>query len=149
MFNYIAITHLHFFIKKLQASLNFVSNFPYLSFGSVDGLVTTRWRAIIVPMKFLHIAPVDLDELSVVHVWICIDRDSTLWKGARWVVSMITTRATCTHSWPWMCILHIRWYFIYLIFLCYFIGKSKDYDYGIWVYKVLGIWKGFHRVKNH
>ena len=26
--------------------------------------------------------------------------------------------------------------------------KSKDYVYGIWVYKVLGIWKGYHRVKK-
>ena len=26
--------------------------------------------------------------------------------------------------------------------------KSKDYVYGIWVYKVLGKWKGFYRVKN-
>ena len=30
------------------------------------------------------------------------------------------------------------------------IRKSKDYVYGIWVYKVLGIWKGYYRVKkNH
>ena len=27
--------------------------------------------------------------------------------------------------------------------------KSKDYVYGIWVYKALGIWKGYYRVKNH
>ena len=28
--------------------------------------------------------------------------------------------------------------------------KSKDYVYGIRVYKVLGIWKGYYRVKkNH
>ena len=27
-----------------------------------------------------------------------------------------------------------------------FIRKSKDYVYGIWVYKVLGIWKGYYRV---
>ena len=26
--------------------------------------------------------------------------------------------------------------------------KSKDYVYGIWVYKVLGIWKGYYRVKK-
>ena len=34
---------------------------------------------------------------------------------------------------------------------CYFkilIRKSKDYIYGIWVYKALGIWKGYHRVKK-
>ena len=29
------------------------------------------------------------------------------------------------------------------------IRKGKDYVYGIWVYKVLGIWKGYYRVKNH
>ena len=28
------------------------------------------------------------------------------------------------------------------------IRKSKDYVYGKWVYKVLGIWKGYHKVKN-
>ena len=28
------------------------------------------------------------------------------------------------------------------------IGKSKDYVYGIWVYKVLDIWKGYYRVKK-
>ena len=28
------------------------------------------------------------------------------------------------------------------------IRKSKDYAYGIWVYKVLGTWKGYYRVKN-
>ena len=26
--------------------------------------------------------------------------------------------------------------------------KSKDYVYGIWVYKVLGIWKGYYRVNK-
>ena len=26
--------------------------------------------------------------------------------------------------------------------------KSKDYVYGIWVYKVLGIWEGYYRVKK-
>ena len=26
--------------------------------------------------------------------------------------------------------------------------KSKDYVYGIWVYKALGIWKGYYRVKK-
>ena len=26
--------------------------------------------------------------------------------------------------------------------------KSKDYVYGIWVYKILGIWKGYYRVKE-
>ena len=30
----------------------------------------------------------------------------------------------------------------------YPIRKSKDYVYGIWVYKVLGIWKGYYRVKK-
>ena len=28
------------------------------------------------------------------------------------------------------------------------IKKSKDYVYGIWVYKALGIWKGYYRVKK-
>ena len=28
------------------------------------------------------------------------------------------------------------------------IRKSKDYVYGIWVYKVPGIWKGYYRVKK-
>ena len=28
------------------------------------------------------------------------------------------------------------------------LGKSKDYVYGISVYKVLGIWKGYYRVKK-
>ena len=28
------------------------------------------------------------------------------------------------------------------------IRNSKDYVYGKWVYKVLGIWKGYHRVKK-
>ena len=28
------------------------------------------------------------------------------------------------------------------------IRKSKDYVYGIWGYKVLGIWKGYYRVKK-
>ena len=27
------------------------------------------------------------------------------------------------------------------------IRKSKDYVYGIWVYKVLGVWKCYYRVK--
>ena len=27
--------------------------------------------------------------------------------------------------------------------------KSKDYIYGIWMYKVLGIWKGYYRVKRY
>ena len=30
----------------------------------------------------------------------------------------------------------------------FLIRKSKDYVYGIWVYKVLGIWKGYYRVKK-
>ena len=28
------------------------------------------------------------------------------------------------------------------------IRKSKDYVYGIWVYKAFGIWKGYYRVKK-
>ena len=32
--------------------------------------------------------------------------------------------------------------------LCSWIRKSKDYVYGIWVYKALGIWKGYYRVKK-
>ena len=28
------------------------------------------------------------------------------------------------------------------------IRKSKDYVYGILMYKVLGIWKGYYRVKK-
>ena len=28
------------------------------------------------------------------------------------------------------------------------IRKSKDYVYGIWVYKALGIWRGYYRVKK-
>ena len=28
------------------------------------------------------------------------------------------------------------------------VRKSKDYVYGIWVYKVLGLWKGYYRVKK-
>ena len=30
----------------------------------------------------------------------------------------------------------------------YVIRKSKDYVYGIWVYKALDIWKGYYRVKK-
>ena len=29
-----------------------------------------------------------------------------------------------------------------------YIRKSTDYVYGIWVYKVLGLWKGYYRVKK-
>ena len=28
------------------------------------------------------------------------------------------------------------------------IRKSKDYVYGIWMYKALDIWKGYYRVKK-
>ena len=34
------------------------------------------------------------------------------------------------------------------IFQCMGIRKSKDYVYGIWVYKALDIWKGYYRVKK-
>ena len=27
--------------------------------------------------------------------------------------------------------------------------KNKDYVYGIWLYKVLGIWQGYYKVKKH
>ena len=30
----------------------------------------------------------------------------------------------------------------------YSIRNNKDYVYGIWVYKVLDIWKGYYRVKK-
>ena len=32
--------------------------------------------------------------------------------------------------------------------IIYVLRKSKDYVYGIWVYKALGIWKGYYRVKK-
>ena len=32
--------------------------------------------------------------------------------------------------------------------IAYCIRKSKDYVYGIWVYKALDIWKGYYRVKK-
>ena len=37
---------------------------------------------------------------------------------------------------------------IFLIELQVIVRKSKDYVYGIWVYKALGIWKGYYRVKK-
>ena len=37
---------------------------------------------------------------------------------------------------------------LYLKVFSYIIRKSKDYVYGIWVYKVLGIWKCYYRVKT-
>ena len=33
-------------------------------------------------------------------------------------------------------------------YFCYIIRKSKDYVYGIWVYKALDIWKCYYRVKK-
>ena len=41
-----------------------------------------------------------------------------------------------------------QWYSF--IYLCIHnpLRKSKDYVYGIWVYKALGIWKGYYRVKK-
>ena len=36
----------------------------------------------------------------------------------------------------------------YLYVYEYILGKSKDYVYGIWEYKALGIWKGYYRVKK-
>ena len=30
-----------------------------------------------------------------------------------------------------------------------FIRKSKNNVYGIWVYKILGIWKGYYKVKKN
>ena len=52
---------------------------------------------------------------------------------------------------------HVHYDVIVMVIQChpsikhelYPIRKSKDYVYGIWVYKVLGIWKGYYRVKNH
>ena len=32
--------------------------------------------------------------------------------------------------------------------IIYVLRKSKDYVYGIWVYKALDIWKGYYRVKK-
>ena len=43
----------------------------------------------------------------------------------------------CYHIFPWSCVWDV----------CY-IRKSKDYVYGIWVYKALDIWKGYYRVKK-
>ena len=34
------------------------------------------------------------------------------------------------------------------IYIYMYIWKSKDYVYGIWVYKALGIWKGYYRVQK-
>ena len=34
------------------------------------------------------------------------------------------------------------------IYICIYIRKSKDYVYGIWVYKALDIWNGYYRVKK-
>ena len=44
---------------------------------------------------------------------------------------------------------HGRWQLrIFSISCDNVIRKSKDYVYGIWVYKALGIWKGYYRVKK-
>ena len=40
------------------------------------------------------------------------------------------------------------WSTVWLNSFCHTIRKSKDYVYGIWVYKALGIWKGYYRVKK-
>ena len=41
----------------------------------------------------------------------------------------------------------IEWYWVVSEVMCS-IRKSKDYVYGIWVYKALDIWKGYYRVKK-
>ena len=44
--------------------------------------------------------------------------------------------------------MHIPMMFLYHYILT--VRKSKDYVYGIWVYKALDVWKGYYRVKkNH
>ena len=35
-----------------------------------------------------------------------------------------------------------------IVLISHVIRKSKDYVYGIWAYKALGIWKGYYRVKK-
>ena len=39
-------------------------------------------------------------------------------------------------------------YLIIVISVSWSIRKSKDYVYGIWVYKALDLWKGYYRVKK-
>ena len=48
------------------------------------------------------------------------------WMPGPAVVSIMTPRETGTCSLPWMCILHIRWYFIYLISLSQFTSLLKN-----------------------
>ena len=50
------------------------------------------------------------------------------------------------HSFPWLCLGSL--YHHCLIYIYMYIWKSKDYVYGIWVYKALGIWKGYYRVQK-
>ena len=59
------------------------------------------------------------------------------WKWRRW---------KSTGSYPYIEVLcHLS---LQLIFKAKLKRKSKDYVYGIWVYKALDIWKGYYRVKK-
>ena len=46
---------------------------------------------------------------------------------------------------PWLTRRGVLWYVCSVACL---IRRSKDYVYGIWVYKALGLWKGYYRVKK-
>ena len=53
-------------------------------------------------------------------------------------------------KWPLFCRRHFKCISISLKSTLLFLSirKSKDYVYGIWVYKALDIWKGYYRVKK-
>ena len=48
----------------------------------------------------------------------------------------------------WLTVIREKTYLMWTFQINILIRKSKDYVYGIWVYKALDIWKGYYRVKK-
>ena len=70
---------------------------------------------------------------------------SIRWVGAKRRNSSALTmklRPSCTKPSNWPLTL------VYFLWSTHWIRKSKDYVYGIWLYKVLGLWEGYYWVKK-
>ena len=72
---------------------------------------------------------------------VCVEHIGQKSAHSEWYVYKFLSLLDSDRQWQDKWMINLASNFIY-------IRKSKDYVYGKWVYKVLGIWKGYYRVKK-
>ena len=101
----------------------------------------------------LHSPAWSIRRFSITDVKPTFCRTGSIW--SHWVITrgLVVQRLQWLDAWVLVfgSVSHTAIHFAHIWYMNWtlpVIRKSKDYVYGIWVYKALGIWKGYYRVNQ-